>query len=176
MYQQSEKNLLNSNISSRCLHIMVNFGPLTAKIGRSVWGIPANFNGFRIFASLLQWRRSLEAKQTLHDVWPSPGLVHYLYIFGALGPWWSFARFKIHFVSMSCVLLYWQHYCMAVEQPEICGMLQGMKLRNFHRGLHLYSAGRPSCLASAHILVPVLDYWKQILIFFLTTECHQMKS
>jgi len=61
---------------------MVNFGPLTAKIGWRVWVIPANFNGFRVFALLLQRRRSPEANQTLHDVWPSPGLVHYIYIFG----------------------------------------------------------------------------------------------
>ena len=30
---QSEKNLLNSNISSTCPHNMVNFGPLAAEIG-----------------------------------------------------------------------------------------------------------------------------------------------
>jgi len=40
-----------------------------------VWGTPANFNGFRVLASLLQRRRSAEANQTLHDVWPSPALV-----------------------------------------------------------------------------------------------------
>ena len=49
-------------------------------------GIPANFNGFRVFASLLHRRRSREVNQTLHDVWPSPGLVHYIYIFGVLRP------------------------------------------------------------------------------------------
>jgi len=48
-----EKNLLNSNISSTCLHNMVNFGPLTAEIGSLVWGTPANFNGFRVLAALL---------------------------------------------------------------------------------------------------------------------------
>jgi len=32
MYRQSEKNLLSSNISSTCLHNMVNFGPLAAEI------------------------------------------------------------------------------------------------------------------------------------------------
>ena len=31
--------------------------------------------------------------------------------------------------------------------------LQGMELRNFRRGRHLYSVGRPSGWASAHILV-----------------------
>ena len=63
---------------------MANFGPLTAENDSGVWGIPANFNGFRVLPSLLQRRRSPEANQTLHDVWafwPSPGLVHYVYIF-----------------------------------------------------------------------------------------------
>jgi len=34
-------------------HNMVNFGPLTAEIDPVIWGIPANFNGFRVLASLL---------------------------------------------------------------------------------------------------------------------------
>jgi len=65
---------------------MVNFGLLTAKIGSGVWATPANFNlQFRIFASLLHRRRSMEVNKTLQDVWPSPGLVHYN-ILGALAP------------------------------------------------------------------------------------------
>ena len=70
---------------------MTNFGPLTAEIGWQVWGIPANFNGFRVLALLLQ-QRSLEANQTLHDVWPSPGLVHYVYIFGGSCPLTEFCQ------------------------------------------------------------------------------------
>ena len=31
---------------------MVNFGPLAAEIGSGVWGIPANFNGFRVCGSI----------------------------------------------------------------------------------------------------------------------------
>jgi len=58
---------------------MANFGPLAAEIGSGVWGTLANFNGFCILASLLQ--HSPEANQTLHNVWPSPGLLHYVYIF-----------------------------------------------------------------------------------------------
>jgi len=81
-YRQSEKNLLNSNISATCPHNMVNFGPLAAEIGSLVWGTSANFNGFRFLASILQRHRWTEANQTLHDVWPSPGLVHYIYVFG----------------------------------------------------------------------------------------------
>jgi len=49
----NRKNLLSSNISSRCPYNMVNFGPLTAKIDWRVWGTPANFNGFRVLAALL---------------------------------------------------------------------------------------------------------------------------
>ena len=82
----NRKKMLNSNISSRCPHNMANFGPLTAEICWQVWGTPANFNGFRVLASLLQRCCSLKANQTLHDVWPSPGLVCYIYIFGALAP------------------------------------------------------------------------------------------
>ena len=80
------KNWLNSNISYTCPHSMVNFGPLMAKIDLGVWGTPTNFNGFRILSSLLQRRRSPDANQNLHDVWPSPGLVHYIYIFGGPCP------------------------------------------------------------------------------------------
>jgi len=64
---------------------MVNFGRLTAEIRWRVWGSRANFNGFRVLPSLLQRRRLPEANQTLRDVWPSPGLVHYIYTFGISG-------------------------------------------------------------------------------------------
>jgi len=57
----------------QCPHNMANLGPLTAEIGWWVWGTPANFNGFRVLASLLHRRLSTEVNQTLHDVWPSPG-------------------------------------------------------------------------------------------------------
>jgi len=40
------KKLWNSNISSRCPHNMVNFGPLTAEICWRVCGTPEKFNGF----------------------------------------------------------------------------------------------------------------------------------
>jgi len=45
-------------------------------------GHPENFNGFRVLASLLHPRLSTEVNQALHDVSPSSGLVHYIYIFG----------------------------------------------------------------------------------------------
>jgi len=78
-----EKTIVKQQYLLHMSHNMANFGPLTAKIGLPVWGTPsANFNGFLVLPSLLQRRRSPEANQTLHDVWPSHGLVHYIYIFG----------------------------------------------------------------------------------------------
>jgi len=49
---------------------------------------PSKFQrvSLRILASLLQWRRSTEVNQTLHDVLPTPGLVQYVYIFGGSCP------------------------------------------------------------------------------------------
>jgi len=82
----NRKNLSSSNISSTCFHNMVNFSLLAAEIGRVVCGTPANVNGFRVLAALLQRRRSTEANQTLHGVWPCHGLVHDIYIFGVFCP------------------------------------------------------------------------------------------
>jgi len=85
-------------------HNMMNFSLLAGEIVSSIWGTPANFNGFRVLASLLQQRRSTEANQTLHNVWPLPGLVEY--IFSGCCSVRNFATCKIHFASSkSCALL-----------------------------------------------------------------------
>jgi len=107
------KNLLNSNISWTCPHNMANSGPLAALIGSGVWGTPANFNGFRILPSLLQQRRSPEANQTFHDVWPSPGLVHYIYVFGGACPLTEF-----------CPVQNWL-YVHVLRSPILAVLLQG---------------------------------------------------
>jgi len=60
-----EKSLLSSNISSRCPHNMVTFGPLTAEIGSGVWGTTANFSGFRVLAALLHGTLVVGISQTL---------------------------------------------------------------------------------------------------------------
>jgi len=82
----------------------------------------------------------------------------YTFFFGGGGccPITNSARCKIHFASKSCVLLYWQRYCTALEQrasAKSCGMLQGIELLNFRRGRHLYSSVGSSRWASAQILV-----------------------
>jgi len=71
-------------MSSTCPHNMVNLGLLTAEICWRVWATPVNFDGFHVLPSLLQRRHLPEANhnETLRDVWPSPGLVHYIHSFG----------------------------------------------------------------------------------------------
>jgi len=59
------KILLSSNMSSRCPHNTVNFSTLTAEIGSVVWGTPANFNGFRVWAALLHGSQVVSVSQTL---------------------------------------------------------------------------------------------------------------
>jgi len=59
------KNMLSSNISFRCPHNMVNFGPLAAEIDLVVCGIPPNFNSFRILAVLLHGSQVVSVSQTL---------------------------------------------------------------------------------------------------------------
>jgi len=104
---------------------MVNFGLLTAEIGWRVWGTSANFNAL---ASLLHRHQSTEINRTLHDVWPSPGLVYYIYIFGGSCPLTEFCQVQNSLcVPKSCVLLYWRRYCTAFEEwasAKLCGVHQ----------------------------------------------------
>ena len=104
-------------MSSTCPHNMVNVGPLMAEISSGVWGTPANFNQFRILTSLLHRRHSTEVNQNLHDVWPSLGLVHYIYIFKALAPDGILPRAKFTLrPSVAFSYIHWQRYCTALQQ------------------------------------------------------------
>ena len=104
-------------------------------------------------------RRSTEANQTLHDFgrlldW------YTIYIFGGSCPVLEFCHVQNSLcvqVLRSPILAALLHGTLAVGSEKICGVVQGMELRNFRRGRHLYSAGWPSRWASAHILVPSLN-------------------
>ena len=146
-------------------HNMVNFGPLAAEIG-----LP-NFNGFRLLASLLHRRHSPEANQTLHDVWPSPGLVRCIYIFSGLFREFCQVQNSLCVEVLPCPILALEQWTSA----KLCGVVQGTELRNFRRGRHLYSAGRPLCWASAYILVAQVNnvlctFCKQKMIVLADSE------
>ena len=96
--------MLNSDISPKCPRNMVNFGPLTAEIGWRDWGTQANFNRFHILASLLHRCCSIELKNPLQDVWPSPGLLQCIYIFGGLTEFCQLQNSLCVQVSLSPIL------------------------------------------------------------------------
>jgi len=130
---------------------MVNFGPLTAEIGSLVW----NFNGFRILPSLLQRRRSAEANQTVRCLAVSYAgtlHIHFLGILPAVGmlPGAKFTLRATLALSYRPIGSVTARHSTSECEPSV---VQGMELRNFRRRHHLYSAGRPSRWASAHILV-----------------------
>ena len=154
----NRKKLLNANTPFKCPHNMVNFGQLTAEIRWRVWATPVNFNGFRSclrYCSDVAYRRPTK----LCAMYMYGRLLSWYTIYTLLGvvaPERNFASCKIHFASKSCVLLYWQRYCTALKQwasVRLCGVVQGMELRNFRRVCHLCSAGRPSRWASTRVLV-----------------------
>ena len=140
-----------------CSHNIENFSPLATEIGIPVWGTPANFNWFCVFASLLHRRRATDVSETLHDVWPSPGLLHYIYIFGDCCPLREFCQMQNLLciqVLRSPILSALLHIARAVGVSQTLWRgIQGMELRNFYRGRHLYSSGWPSRFALANILV-----------------------
>ena len=132
MYRQSKKNYLNSIIFSTCPSNMTKFGLLMAEIDWRVLGTPANFNGFRVLASLLHWRHSTDVNQTLYDVWPSPGLVHYIYNSGGSCPltkFWQVQNSLCVQVLRSPILAALLHGTRAVDASQILG--RGTKKWNY---------------------------------------------
>ena len=83
-----KKNLLSSNTSSTCLHNMVNFGLLAAEILSGVWGIPATFNGFRVFAALLHGSQVVSVSQILRH--ETEGATYVRQGDHHVGPWPTF--------------------------------------------------------------------------------------
>ena len=135
----NRKKLLSSNISFTCPHNMVNFSILPAEIVSLLRGTPANFNGFRVLASLLQRRCSMEANQTLHSVWPLPGLVDYIYIFGCCFSVTEFCQVQ----NSLCVLQVLRCPIGSVTARQSSSGREP-NFAALSTGRHLYSAGRPS--------------------------------
>jgi len=152
----NRQKLLNSNIPSTSSHNVVNLGHYRLK-SVSQFGAPQQISTG--FVSCLRYCSDVAHRKPTKLCTMLGRLLcwHIIYtIWVAPAPWRNFARCKIHFTSKSCAPLYWQRYCTELQQQawaKLCGVVQGMELRNFRRGRHLYSAGRPSRWASAHILV-----------------------
>ena len=137
-----KKNLLNSNISSTCHHNMVNFSALTAEITRRVLGTSPKF----------QWLASwLHCCTDLAQ----PRSTKLCTMFGCLLGWYTIhfwellppngilpgAKFTLH---PSLASLYWQHYCMALEQWALAKLCIVVPSRN--RAVIPFDIGRLNCL------------------------------
>jgi len=144
MHRQSEKNLLNSNISSTCSHYIVNFDPLTAEIGSGPQQISTGFASWFRYCSVVDRRKPTKlctmfgslmgwcTIYTFRGLLPRNGILP-----GAkftLRP--SLAFFYIGSITA--------RYSSSGRQPNFAA---------FSRRRHLCSAGQPSRWASAHILV-----------------------
>jgi len=142
--------LLNSTISSRCPYNMVNCGPLPAEICWRVWGTPSNFNGFRVLASLIvTTATSLNGghpniPRCLALSWTGTLYVHFRRLLPPDGilPGAKFTLRPSFAFSYICNATAW--HSSSGRQPNFAAL----KI-----GCHLYSTGRPSRWASAHIVV-----------------------
>jgi len=151
---------------------MVNFGPLAAEIGLPVWDTPANFNGFRVLASLLDRRHSTEINQlTLHDVWPFLGWYTICTISGALAPDGILPGAKFTFrpslaFSYICSVTAW--HSISGRQPNFAA---------FSRWRHLYSAvGRHSSCFSFLITLCCLAPCGRLSWLLVSFRAHRIVS
>jgi len=153
----NQKKVINSNMSSTCPHNMANFGPLTAEKCWRVWGTAANFNGFRVLPSLY-WSDVAHRRPTkLCTMFGCLLGCYAIYTFSRALPLTEFCTVQnsLYFqVLRYRILAALLHGTQQPSSAKLYGVvIQGMELPNFRRGCHLYSAGRPSRWASAHILV-----------------------
>ena len=94
----------------------------------------------------------------------------YIYIFGVLLPPNGFLPAAKFTLRPSLAFCYIGTALKQRSSAKLCCMVQGMELLNFHRGHHLYSAGRPSHLASVHILVANYLLFVNYIDSFVTVE------
>jgi len=118
-----KKSLLNSNISSTWPYNVVNLGPLTAEIGSVVWDTQANFN--------VTAATSLNVSQpNFARCLPSPGLVHYIYIFGGYCPVTEFCQVQ----NSLCVL-------HVLHSPILVALLHGTRAVGASQTLRRWAHG-----------------------------------
>ena len=124
---------------------------LMAVVEFGAWAPQQISTCFALLASLLHRRLSTEGNQTLHDKFGR--LLLYIH-FGCSCPRNGIVpKFTLRpSLAFSYIGSVTARHSSSLA-TEVCGVVQGTKLRNFHRGRRLCSAGRPSRWASAHIIV-----------------------
>jgi len=121
----SRQKLSNNNLSSTCPRNMVNFSPLMAERGLRLWGTQQISTGFATwvhYCTYITQRRSTNLCRMFGRLLGSTLCVHFR---GLLSP-----GEILPCASKSCVLLYWQRYCTALEQrpsAKLCDVVQGME-------------------------------------------------
>ena len=140
---------------------MASFRPLMADISFGVWGNPANFNGFCILPLLLQRHRSPEANRTLHDVWPSPWVVHYIYIFWGSCPITEFSKVQnsLHVQVLRSAIL-----AALLHGPRAVGMSQTL-WRGTRNGITELSHRVPTILNRVTIMLGITPHSSLLYLF-----------
>ena len=126
----NRKKWLNANISSTCLHNMMNFGPLAAPVGGFEATYPSKFQPVSRLGFVTA-PTSLNGGQPNFARCLAVSCAGTIYIFF---PGLMLHNGQIYFASKSCVILYWHRYCTTLEQwasAKLCDVGQGMELRNF---------------------------------------------
>ena len=159
----NRKKSFNSNISSTCPQNMVNFGPLTAENGWRVWGTAANFNRFRMLASLLHQRRSTDGGESNFARFLAVSWAGTLYIhFRALAPNGILpgAKFTLRpSLAFSYIGSVTARHSSSGRQPNFAALYKEWNYgtfapRYFQQRASPIFRGQPSRWASAHIVVP----------------------
>ena len=141
-----------------------------AEICWQVWGTPSKFQQvsrlvFIAAATLLSGDQPNFAR-CLAISWTG---TLYIYIFRGSCPINEFASCKnslcVHHLHSSILATLLHGTWVMWASVKVCSVVQGIESRNFHRGRHLYSAGQPSCWASANILVMAARSNGQTIIF-----------
>jgi len=113
-------------------------------------------------ASLLQRRRSIDVNHTLHDVWPSPGLLHYMYIFRGSCPVAEFC----HVQNSLCVQLLRSPVLAALlHDTEAVGVSESLRRRT-RNGITELSQRAPPIFGWAAITLGIGPHSSLFSFFF----------
>ena len=114
-------------------HMSLRYAELTSEICWRVWGTPANFNGFRVFASLYCTDVAQRRSTKLCTMFGR--LLHWytVYVFWGILP---AAKFTLRATLAFSKLAALPHGTRALASAKVCGVVQGMELRNFRRRRH----------------------------------------